>query len=130
MLDGRACPPVDEAERIAEEDSSLRNMKILRLAHKLTEGPIQAEVQAMRVGPVRWMSIPGEGFVETGLALKAAGASFVVGYANGWVGYLPVPAAYPQGGYEVEPAVCSRVAPGSAERVEAVGKMLLGKLSE
>ena len=83
----------------------------------------------MGVGPIRWVSIPGEGFVETGLALKTAGASFVVGYANGWVGYLPVPIAYDQGGYEADPAVCSRVAPGSAELIEEMGIRLLKKLS-
>ena len=45
---------------------------------------------------------------------------------NGWVGYLPNPRTYEESGYEVEAGVGSRVAPGSAERVEAVGKGKVG----
>ncbi|MCX6901868.1 MAG: hypothetical protein NT105_24565 [Verrucomicrobia bacterium] len=92
-----------------------------RLAKKLAEGPLRAEVQAMRLGPVSWVSLPGEPFVETGLALKAAGATFVVGYANGWLGYFPIRRAYDEGGYEASVGAWSRVAPGSAERLEAAG---------
>lgn len=128
VLDACACPSVAEAETAATREPSPGNLRLLRLARKLAEGPMEAEIQAMRVGPVRWVSIPGEGFVETGLALKDAGASFVVGYANGWVGYLPIETAYAQGGYEVGPGVWSRVAPGSAERVEAVGRRLVGSV--
>jgi hypothetical protein len=99
-----------------------------RLARKLAEGPIRAEVQAMGVGPVKWVSLPGEPFVETGLALKRAGAAFVVGYANGYVGYLPIRRAYAEGGYEVMLGAWSRVAPGSAEQLEANGAKLLQQL--
>ena len=77
-----------------------------------------------------WVALPGEAFVETGLALKEAGASFVVGYANGWVGYLPIRRAYGQGGYEVDVGPWSRVAPGSAERLEAAGRALLKQLDQ
>ena len=84
----------------------------------------------MGVGPLRWVALPGEAFVETGLALKRAGASFVVGYANGWVGYLPIRRAYDEGGYEVDVGTWSRVAPGSAEQLETVGKALLEQLDE
>jgi neutral ceramidase len=50
---------------------------------------------------------PGEVFAETGAALRqalrAAGVRhpYVVGYANGWRGYLTPGEAYPDGGYEV-----------------------------
>ncbi|MBM3859355.1 MAG: hypothetical protein FJ395_06860 [Verrucomicrobia bacterium] len=90
--------------------------------------PLRAEVQAMRIGPVNWVSLPGEPFVETGLALKKAGATFVVGYANGWLGYLPIRRAYDEGGYEVNPGPWSRVATGSAERLEAVAADCLRKM--
>lgn len=99
-----------------------------RMRQKLAEDTLVVEVQAMRVGPVSWVSLPGEAFVETGLALKKAGASFVVGYANGWHGYFPIRRAYPEGGYEVNPGVWSRVAAGSAERLEAAGIELVKQL--
>ncbi len=130
VLDPRPCPSLAETNRAVDADLSRVNLRMQRLAKKLAEGPIRAEVQAMGVGPLRWVALPGEAFVETGLALKRAGASLVVGYANGWVGYLPISRAYDEGGYEVEAGVWSRVAPGSAERLEAVGKGLLKRLGE
>ncbi len=101
----------------------------VRLKQKFAEGPILAEVQAMQVGPVRWVSFPGEAFVETGLSLKRQGASFVVGYANGWVGYLPTRGAYEDGGYECELGVWSRVDRGSAEILEETGARLLSRFA-
>ncbi len=83
----------------------------------------------MRIGPLKWISIPGEAFVETGWALRKSGATFVVGYANGWIGYLPIRRAYDEGGYEVEPGAWIRVAPGSAERLEELARTLLNKVS-
>lgn len=128
-LGPRECPALSDAEQIAKTDPSPLNQRILRLARKLSEGPIRAEIQAMKLGPLKWVSIPGEAFVETGLALKKSGASFVVGYANGWVGYLPIRRAYDEGGYEVDLGAWSRVAPGSAERLEALAQKLLNKIN-
>ncbi len=119
-LDPRPCPPLEEAERTAAQSSSFENRLALRLARKLAEGPVQVEVQAMALGRLRWVALPGEVFVETGLAVKQAGAWFVTGNANGWVGYFPIHRAYEEGGYEVVAGPWSRVAPGSAERIEAV----------
>ncbi|OHE77174.1 MAG: hypothetical protein A2107_10845 [Verrucomicrobia bacterium GWF2_62_7] len=117
----RECPPLADAEKAAANNPSAKNRVLLRLAKKLAEGPLRAEVQTMRVGPVNWVSLPGEPFVETGFALKATGATFVVGYANGWLGYLPIRRAYDEGGYETQAGAWSRVAPGSAEQLEAAG---------
>jgi hypothetical protein len=127
-LASRPCPTLAEARQTAEMRPSFASARQLRLAQKLDEGPIRAEVQAMSVGPVRWVTLPGEPFVETGLALKQAGASFVVGYANGYVGYLPIRRAYDEGGYEVDPGTWSRVAPGSAEQLQATAERLLSQL--
>jgi hypothetical protein len=124
-LEPRPCLSLAEAQRLAAERSTAANLRQLRLAQKLAEGPIQAEVQAMQLGPVKWISLPGEPFVEVGLELKRAGASFVVGYANGYMGYLPIRSAYSQGGYETDAGVWSRVAPGSAERLVEVARKLL-----
>jgi putative membrane-bound dehydrogenase-like protein len=127
-LASRPAPALAEARREAEANPSPASGRRLRLAQKLEEGPIRAEVQAMALGPLRWVALPGEPFVETGLALKEAGASFVVGYANGYVGYLPIERAYKEGGYEVELGAWSRVAPGSAERLQVIAERLLARL--
>jgi len=81
------CPPLVQALRTASPTAVGKDGTITRLALKPAEGPLRGEIQAMRLGPIRWVSLPGESFVETGLALKQAGASFMVGYANGYLGY-------------------------------------------
>ena len=124
-LEARPCPSLAEAQQLAAAKPDAANRRQLRLAQKLAEGPIRAEIQVMELGPVKWVSLPAEPFVEIGLGLKRAGASFLVGYANGYVGYLPTRAAYGEGGYETSPGVWSRVAPGSAERVEEAARALL-----
>ena len=98
-----------------------------RLAQKLSEDTLQVEIQTLRLGPITWTALPGEPFVETGLALKQAGASFVVGYANGWHGYFPIQRAYAEGGYEVGLGAWSRVAAGSAETLELYAKKELDR---
>jgi hypothetical protein len=69
--------------------------------------PVWCEVQALRVGPVGLVALPVEPFAATGLAVRDGGGlpcTMLVGYANGCLGYLPPPEAYPVGGYEVETA--------------------------
>ena len=54
-------------------------------------------------------------FNEIGVAIKSRSPfadTFFVGYTNGSIGYIPVPQAYPEGGYEVEFA--SQVNPEAA----------------
>jgi neutral ceramidase len=124
----RRCPPLAQALKAASATAIGKDGTLTRLAMKLGEGPLRGELQGMRLGPVRWLSLPGEPFVETGLALKRTGASFVVGYANGYLGYLPTRRAYEEGGYEVVLGAWSRAAPGSAERLGVIGQKLLQRL--
>ncbi|HMN27664.1 MAG TPA: neutral/alkaline non-lysosomal ceramidase N-terminal domain-containing protein [Caldilineaceae bacterium] len=70
-------------------------------------GPVQSEVQAIRLGDLVLVSAPGELFVELGLAVKqGAGAPhvFIGGFGNDNIGYIPTRRAYPFGGYEVSEA--------------------------
>jgi len=65
------------------------------------------EIQGLRLGDALLIGTPGETFVGIGLAIKAASPlprTFVVGYANGNVGYIQTAAAFDEGGYEVEAA--------------------------
>ncbi|HYK64312.1 MAG TPA: neutral/alkaline non-lysosomal ceramidase N-terminal domain-containing protein [Patescibacteria group bacterium] len=69
------------------------------------------------VGDIALVGIPGELFVELGLEIKSNphfAHTFVAGYCNDLIGYIPTRDAYPQRGYEVETA---RVAAGSGETV-------------
>lgn len=69
-------------------------------------GPhLDLELTAVRIGKLAIVGIPGEVFVEIGLAIKAASPfpqTLVCGYTNGLYFYIPTAAAFTQGGYEVE----------------------------
>jgi hypothetical protein len=63
------------------------------------------ELQAIRLDDMALVAMPGEIFVEIGLAIKAASRAphtMVCGYSNGLYFYVPTAAACAQGGYEVE----------------------------
>lgn len=63
------------------------------------------EIQAIRLDDLVIVAMPGEIFVEIGLAIKAASRApqtLVCGYSNGLYFYVPTAAACAQGGYEVE----------------------------
>jgi hypothetical protein len=68
------------------------------------DGPVEAELMAMKVGPYLLLTMPGEPFVEYGLRLEKAIADratvIVVGYANGGIGYIATAEAHKYGGYE------------------------------
>lgn len=70
------------------------------------ETELKPEVQVMQVGDVILGAIPGELFVEYALELRArvrqdTGNAFcLVGYANGYLGYIVTPRAMETGGYE------------------------------
>ena len=98
--------------------------------------PCPAEVQAVRLGDVTLVGLPGESFVEIGAELvRTFGAGVVpLGYTNCNVGYIPWPDAYSQGGYEVAvayryygypaafaPEASGNVVAAACEAVRAVG---------
>ena len=69
------------------------------------------------IGNLAIVGIPGELFVELGLAMKANpyfAQTLVAGYCNDLIGYIPTRAAYAEGGYEVDSA---RIAAGSGETI-------------
>jgi neutral ceramidase len=78
--------------------------------------PIEAEVQVIALGSqLAWVGLPGEVFVELGLAIKRASpypVTIVAELAGDDIGYVPNREAYPQGAYE---PVSARVAQGSGE---------------
>jgi len=76
---------------------------------------LPAEIQAWGVDGLGIVTSPGEIFTEIGMEVKERSPftdTFFVGYANGAIGYVPVPSAYPEGGYEVN--IASQVGPEAA----------------
>jgi hypothetical protein len=112
-----------------EDKQRVLDMALVR-AKALVEDPskketdLTAEVQVFQVGNVILGTIPGEIFVEYALELrqrvKDETEKFfcLVGYANGYVGYIVTPRGMETGGYE---ASVTRLQPsGGREMTESV----------
>ena len=122
----------DVAKRTAEAKTAtpsfmdaVKAFKILDVAAR-EEKPIDVEVQTITLGDqLAFVSLPGEIFVELGMAIKLDSpfpTTVVAELANGAIGYIPSKRAYPQGNYEV---VSARCAEGSGEMlVEAAVRSL------
>jgi neutral ceramidase len=117
---------IEEARRIAQipavtgtnQPKFLDRVKAYKVLDVVARDgkPHALEVQVMALGDdVAWVSLPGEIFVELGLAIKKASPfyyTFIAELANGSIGYIPNREAYAQGNYEV---VSARCAEGSGE---------------
>jgi len=76
---------------------------------------VERQLQAIRVGPVVFISMPDEPFIEIGQEIAAASPfphTLFSGYSNGNSGYLPTRAAFSEGGYEVWASLYSAEAAG------------------
>jgi neutral ceramidase len=105
------------AEDIFAGDPAVQRVFAGALLRLVEERPAEycVPLQVFRVGSVGFFAVPGEPFVEIGLALKKLSGfdlSVPVGLANGYFGYIPLPECFPRGGYEVKPgpALLSRQA--------------------
>ncbi|MBT3291343.1 MAG: hypothetical protein HN380_28625 [Victivallales bacterium] len=88
---------------------------------------VDVELSCLALGPVVLGFVPGEVFIEFQLRFRhdvAPAHGIFIGYANGWPGYIPTLAAYPEGGYGVDlcttdPPEYSRTAlpPGAGEAI-------------
>lgn len=77
---------------------------------------LRTEIQALHLGEgLALLALPGEFFVETGEAIRAeCGVPdlLLACYANDYIGYVPPPEAYAQGGYESAVTFCAPEAEG------------------
>jgi len=110
----------------AEFLETVHGYKVLNIAAYQGK-PIEAEVQVISLGDqIAWVALPGEVFVELGLALKNASPfpqTMVIELAHDMIDYIPNRKAFAEGGYE---AVNSRCQPGGGEMlVEAATQLLI-----
>lgn len=128
---------LEEARQTVAKTPDDRGAHFMRLvrAYRVLEAagrhgqPYQVEVQVITLGrQVAWVGLPGEVFVELGLALKQRSPfpyTFVVELANENIGYIPDRRSYAEGQYEPESARC---APGSGEKLVATAVAVLKEL--
>ncbi|MBN1489310.1 MAG: neutral/alkaline non-lysosomal ceramidase N-terminal domain-containing protein [Phycisphaerae bacterium] len=102
--------------------------KIMDLA-RYKDPTLPLEVQVFRLGrDVAIVTLPGEVFVDLGLAIKKASpfkTTLVIELANDSPAYIPTKKAFAEGSYET---VNSRVAPGGGETIVAAAVKLLKEL--
>lgn len=86
---------------------------------ELNEESIRLEVSMLNIGGLSILMIPGEPFLETLNKirgnLRKANTLIGVGYANGYVGYIPTKEAFRVGAYEARLARWSRVSEDAEE---------------
>ena len=89
---------VDFAELMLRSYELLRDNDPIREHYAL-------EVHGTRIGPLAFVGVPLEPFIELGLAVEARSPfpmTFVSGYTNGYRNYLPTEDEFARGGYEVD----------------------------
>ena len=99
----------------------------------LAEWPRQvlSEVRGLRLGSAALVALPGEVFVELGLAIKRQSpfeTTFVIELANDYWGYIAPRAAFAEGGYEVMKAGTQCLGPGAGEIVVEAALAVLAEL--
>ncbi|GBC74694.1 Neutral ceramidase [archaeon HR06] len=75
--------------------------QVLGLA-KLGSGYIETEISCVKIDDIAMVALPGEIFVELGLDIKKKSGfknTFVIGYANEYIGYVPTKKAVEESGY-------------------------------
>ena len=116
---------VAEAEKIVAQpppmgvDFTLDRVNAEKVVHvnKRKGEDLRAEIQVLAVGPVAFVAIPGEYFVELGMRINKESPfpyTFIVELANGDVGYIPTRRGFEEGGYE---PTSTSLAPGGGEKI-------------
>ena len=84
---------------------------------------LDAEVQVLRIGDWLVAGVPGELVTCLGQDIRQAASplpTWVIGYANGYLGYIAPKEAHLLGGYETSAGRWSPLAPGAAETLRDV----------
>lgn len=98
-----------------------------------TEPAAEVEVQTIQIGPAVFVSNPSELFCQYGLYLKAKSRfpfTYVAGYANGSVGYVPTEEAFGPhgGGYETRLTSHSNLVVTAGTQMVDAGLELVGQM--
>jgi neutral ceramidase len=94
--------PIEAGIEIATKDIELPRA-YRELYQDFRKTSVHVPTTAVRIGPLMWVSFPGELFSAIGKRVKAACPApyaHLMGYTNGSIGYFPDQQAFAQGGYE------------------------------
>lgn len=105
----------------------VRAHRMIRI-HEGGVAHIPVEISAITIGDVALVGLPGEAFVQLGLAIKERspfGHTYVMELCNASIGYVPTEVAYGEGGYE---ATNTRLQPGTGEQFVETALEVLAEL--
>jgi hypothetical protein len=94
---------------------------------------VAVELSCFALGDLVGLTVPGELFVEYQLELRrrlAPRKVLLIGYANGWPGYIPTREAFAEGGYGVDPFPGDPPALSRTALPEEAGERILEELAE
>lgn len=114
----------NDAGGAARRNPALLAARLARLAEE--DEPL--ELQALRIGELALVGVPGELFCAIGLRIKERSPvphTLIAGYANNWLSYFPTPIAFEEGDYEVMVAPWSRYTAAAGEQIEQTALELL-----
>jgi neutral ceramidase len=118
------------AENLAKGDPAVERLfarDLLRFAETKPRN-YELPLQVFKLANIAFAAIPGEPFVEIGLALKKIpryDLIFPVALANGYFGYIPLKENFGRGGYEVRPGAASQLCIEAADRILSAFRSLL-----
>jgi hypothetical protein len=121
---------IDTMERLTRLNVNLALLRMHLAQTQAAKKPtLDVELVALRIGDFRLVTFPGELTVEIGLGLKKRAPTpltFISGYTNGYIYYLPTEKQRGNTGYAQEDCDCL-VAPEWQEQFETAALEILGK---
>lgn len=96
--------------------ASVKSVELMRQRSSV----LTYEIQVLRVGDTGFVGLPGEPFVEGQLAIKIGSPAYPTYIAHAtteYVGYIPVPSAFPRGGHEVDFSYWAKLGPEALDRI-------------
>jgi len=131
LLDAHPTPMWLDAERTRIDWEWIYAISRVDLAlHRARQPWYDYEVQAFRIGDVALLALTGEPFAEGQLEIKLrspARYTQVAHMSNGYVGYIPTPAAIARGGFETRTSHWSKLVP---EALQTIVDTSVGLLDE
>ena len=88
-------------------------------------------VQALLIGDVAFVGVPGELFTRLGIEIKRRSPfryTYIAGTANDYIGYIGDSEAYDLGGYQLWTGFHSYVERGTGERIVELAVEMLDEL--
>jgi neutral ceramidase len=105
-------------------ETRLQGLAFAGRAPAATAARLLAPVGVAQLGEIDLVALPGEPYNRLGVELRHArsGPVLLLGYTNGYIGYIPTRDAYASLDYEI---LVSPLAPGSGERLRDTASHLL-----